>query len=67
MHVRSHEELVTTYKKDNEYNLVRKWLKGNSDSGILQALGKKYDSAYYSVLQENASNAIPDNEEMVRH
>lgn len=59
MHIDAHEAIMSTYGKQTELDLMRRWLEKTESHGVLETLEMKYDTSYYDALCKNESiNAV---------
>lgn len=66
VHIDTHEAIMTIYKKETLCDLMRKWLEGKSDYGVLQILKEKHGASYYSDLCAYVTNTTLENQATVR-
>lgn len=58
VYIDAHETLISTYRKESEVDVIRTWLKGNTEPGALQTLAEKHDVSYNETLKNNDDVAV---------
>lgn len=50
--------IMSTFSDQTEFNVMKMWLEGQENNGILQTLQEKYDTSYYSLLRKKDDTNI---------
>lgn len=62
VHIDAHEMVMSTYKKQMEFDLMQSWLEKKEQYGALQTLEKKYNTSHYDTLCKNENTNTFRNE-----
>ncbi|KYN08591.1 PREDICTED: gem-associated protein 5 [Cyphomyrmex costatus] len=58
VHIDAHEIIMSTFLEHTEFDIMKMWLEGKENNGILQILEEKYGTCYYNLLQKKDDTNI---------